>query len=145
MQSHTPKVIGLKLKRKSKLLNVSFDSDPDLACDPHLEKNSAAQSSYDISCELLRVYSPSAEVQRHGSPVLVTHKKDVNINAIEAVGNYAVKLVFDDGHDTGIYSWEVLYRLAIHQQSLWQDYLARLKAEHGSREGMIPMTIKYSE
>jgi DUF971 family protein len=143
MQSHTPKVIGLKLKRKSKLLNVSFDSDP--GSDPHLQKNSEAQSSYDISCELLRVYSPSAEVQRHGSPVLVTHKKDVNINAIEAVGNYAVKLVFDDGHDTGIYSWEMLYRLATHQETLWQAYLARLKAEHGSREGMIPMTIKYSE
>ncbi|MBB1269309.1 gamma-butyrobetaine hydroxylase-like domain-containing protein [Shewanella sp. SR44-3] len=125
MNTHIPKVVGLKLKRQSRLLQVNFDDN----------------QSLDISCELLRVYSPSAEVQQHGSPVLVTHKKNVNIKAIEAVGNYAVKLVFDDGHDTGIYSWEVLYRLGSQQTQLWQDYLARLKAEHGSREGLIPITL----
>jgi DUF971 family protein len=122
-----PKVVGLKLKRQSRLLQVNFDDN----------------QSFDISCELLRVYSPSAEVQQHGSPVLVTHKKNVNISAIEAVGNYAVKLQFDDGHDTGIYSWEVLYRLGSQQTQLWQDYLARLKAEHGSREAIIPMAVQY--
>jgi DUF971 family protein len=127
VNTHIPKVVGLKLKRQSRLLQVSFDDN----------------QSFDISCELLRVYSPSAEVQQHGSPVLVTHKKNVNIKAIEAVGNYAVKLVFDDGHDTGIYSWEVLYRLGSQQTQLWQDYLARLKAEHGSREGLIPMAVQY--
>ena len=125
MNTHIPKVVGLKLKRQSRLLQVNFDDN----------------QSFDISCELLRVYSPSAEVQQHGRPVLVTHKKNVNIKAIEAVGNYAVKLVFDDGHDTGIYSWEVLYRLGSQQTQLWQDYLARLKAEHGSREGLIPITL----
>ncbi|WP_445947164.1 gamma-butyrobetaine hydroxylase-like domain-containing protein [Shewanella sp.] len=125
MNTHIPKVVGLKLKRQSRVLQVNFDDN----------------QSLDISCELLRVYSPSAEVQQHGSPVLVTHKKNVNIKAIEAVGNYAVKLVFDDGHDTGIYSWEVLYRLGSQQTQLWQDYLARLKAEHGSREGLIPITL----
>jgi DUF971 family protein len=125
VNTHIPKVVGLKLKRQSRLLQVNFDDN----------------QSFDISCELLRVYSPSAEVQQHGSPVLVTHKKNVNIKAIEAVGNYAVKLLFDDGHDTGIYSWEVLYRLGSQQTQLWQDYLARLKAEHGSREGLIPITL----
>jgi DUF971 family protein len=125
VNTHIPKVVGLKLKRQSRLLQVNFDDN----------------QSFDISCELLRVYSPSAEVQQHGRPVLVTHKKNVNIKAIEAVGNYAVKLVFDDGHDTGIYSWEVLYRLGSQQIQLWQDYLARLKAEHGSREGLIPITL----
>jgi DUF971 family protein len=125
VNTHIPKVVGLKLKRQSRLLQVNFDDN----------------QSFDISCELLRVYSPSAEVQQHGRPVLVTHKKNVNIKAIEAVGNYAVKLVFDDGHDTGIYSWELLYRLGSQQTQLWQDYLARLKAEHGSREGLIPITL----
>lgn len=127
MNTQIPKVVGLKLKRQSRLLQVNFDDN----------------QSFDISCELLRVYSPSAEVQQHGRPVLVTHKKNVNIKAIEAVGNYAVKLVFDDGHDTGIYSWEVLYRLGSQQTQLWQDYLARLKAKHGSREGLIPMAVQY--
>ena len=91
----------------------------------------------------LRVHSPSAEVQGHGTPILVTHKKQVNVDRIDPVGHYGVKLVFDDGHDTGIYSWEVLHHLLTHQEPLWQAYLARLQEEKGSRESIIPMVVKY--
>ncbi|QSX30448.1 DUF971 domain-containing protein [Shewanella cyperi] len=124
---NSPTVTSLKLKRKSRLLEIGFDDG----------------SSFELSCEFLRVHSPSAEVHGHGQPVLVTHKKDVNISAIEPVGNYAVKLVFDDGHNTGLYSWQVLHHLASNQQQLWQDYLDRLKAEKGSREPLIAMKISY--
>lgn len=109
----------------------------------HLHKHSAElelgysdDESYRLSCEYLRVYSPSAEVRGHGTgqEVLQTGKKYVNIDAIEATGNYAIQITFNDGHDTGIYSWDYLYDLCANQQSKWQDYLARLKAEEGSRE-----------
>ena len=80
-----------------------------------------------MSCEYLRVYSPSAEVRGHGQAVLQTGKKDVNIIGIDPIGNYAVKLVFDDGHNSGIYSWETLYDLGVQQQHLWQQYLAKLE------------------
>ncbi len=125
-QTH-PNVTGLKLKRKSHLLEVSFDDG----------------STHTISCELLRVYSPSAEVHGHGNPVLVTHKKNVNIDAITPVGNYAVKIVFDDGHDTGLFSWKVLHDLATNQVELWQNYLARIRAAKASREPLIDMAVKY--
>lgn len=127
MSVESPKVTGLKLKRKSRLLEVSFDDG----------------NTYALSCELLRVYSPSAEVHGHGNPVLVTHKKNVNIDAITPVGNYAVKLIFDDGHDTGLFSWKVLYDLATNQVELWENYLARLRAAKASREPMIEMAVKY--
>ncbi|MBV7316835.1 gamma-butyrobetaine hydroxylase-like domain-containing protein [Shewanella sp. NIFS-20-20] len=125
----TPQVTSLKLKRKSRLLEVGF----------------ADGSLHQMTCEFLRVHSPSAEVHGHGNPVLVTHKKNVNITAIEPVGNYAVKLVFDDGHDTGLFSWQVLFDLASHQTELWPQYLARLRAAKGSREPLISMNIKYSD
>ncbi len=128
MTQSTPTVSGIKLKRQSKLLEVTFDNG----------------QTYNISCEMLRVFSPSAEVQRHGNPILVTHKKAVNIKALEPVGHYAVKITFDDGHDTGLYSWQVLYNLCSNQTELWQQYLARLRAEKGSREPLIDMNIKYS-
>jgi len=128
MSEATPNVIGIKLKRKSKLLEVSFDNG----------------EMFNITCEMLRVHSPSAEVQQHGNPILVTHKKEVNITAIEPVGNYAVKIVFDDGHDTGLFSWKILYELGSHQVEIWERYLARLRAEKGSREALIAMNIKYS-
>ncbi|MEZ9197348.1 gamma-butyrobetaine hydroxylase-like domain-containing protein [Shewanella sp. 10N.286.54.B9] len=126
-QDSTPNVESLKLKRKSRQLEMQFDNG----------------ESYQLSCEMLRVYSPSAEVHGHGNPVLVTHKKNVNISAIEPVGNYAVKIVFDDGHDTGLFSWKVLYDLATHQVDLWEKYLARLRAEKASREPLIDMAVKY--
>jgi len=126
-QSNTPSVNALKLKRKSRQLEIQFDNG----------------ERFQLSCEILRVYSPSAEVQGHGNPVLVTHKKNVNITAIEPVGNYAVKIIFDDGHDTGLFSWKVLHDLATHQANLWEEYLARLRAEKASREPLINMAVKY--
>jgi DUF971 family protein len=83
-----------------------------------------------LSCEFLRVYSPSAEVRGHGrgQEVLQTGKEDVNIDDIEPVGNYAIRLIFSDGHDTGLYSWDYLYELVRDQSSLWQAYLDKLAA-----------------
>jgi len=85
---------------------------------------------FNLSCEYLRVYSPSADVAGHGpgQEVLQVGKEDVNISAVEPVGNYAVKLIFDDGHSTGIYTWDYLYDLAIHYEHKWQNYLQRLAA-----------------
>jgi DUF971 family protein len=82
-----------------------------------------------LSCEFLRVYSPSAEVRGHGigQEVLQTAKEDVNIVGIEPIGNYAVKLIFSDGHDTGLYSWEYLHDLACNYESLWLEYIAKLE------------------
>ncbi|MBF2759684.1 MAG: DUF971 domain-containing protein [Ectothiorhodospiraceae bacterium AqS1] len=85
---------------------------------------------YSLSAEYLRVHSPSAEVRGHGpgQEVLQVGKEGVAIQSIEPVGNYAVRLCFDDGHDTGLYSWEELHRLGAGQAALWQDYLDRLAA-----------------
>lgn len=90
----------------------------------------------DLSCEFLRVYSPSAEVRGHGigQETLQTGKEEVNIVAIEPVGNYAVRLIFSDGHDTGLYSWDYLYDLLKNQASLWQAYLDKLSAAGISRK-----------
>jgi len=106
----------IKLHQTSRILEVAF------------EDGSRSQ----LPCEYLRVFSPSAEVRGHGpgTGTLVTGKEQVNITAIEPVGHYAVKLVFDDGHATGLYSWDVLYDLSVNQESHWQDYLRRL-AETG--------------
>ncbi|MES2885307.1 MAG: DUF971 domain-containing protein [Pseudomonadota bacterium] len=101
-----------------------------------LEVRYANGSHFSLPCEYLRVFSPSAEVRGHGleEPVLVPGKREVNIREIKPVGRYAVRLVFDDGHDTGLYSWEVFWLLGQEQDNNWTRYLARL-AEHGmSRE-----------
>lgn len=105
--------IDIKLHQKSKILEISFDSD----------------ETFKLSCEYLRVYSPSAEVVGHGlgQEVLQLNKQDVNIDAITPVGNYAIKLHFTDGHDSGIYSWQHLYDLGVNQHNYWQDYLQRVK------------------
>lgn len=89
-----------------------------------------------LSCEFLRVNSPSAEVRGHGSDqqVLQVGKRQVQIVAIEPVGSYAVRLVFSDGHDTGLYSWEYLYHLGKDQDRLWREYLDRLAQAGASRE-----------
>ncbi|MCW3480495.1 DUF971 domain-containing protein [Neisseriaceae bacterium JH1-16] len=91
---------------------------------------------FSLPCEYLRVYSPSAEVRGHGpgQEVLQVGKKNVAITAVEPVGHYALKLVFDDGHDSGLYSWDYLYELGRNQQTYWQDYLNRLAAAGASRE-----------
>ena len=85
--------------------------------------------NFELSAEYLRVYSPSAEVQGHGpgQEVLQIGKQDVSINKIEPVGHYAVQLFFDDNHDTGIYSWDTLYQLGKEHDTLWANYLRRLK------------------
>ncbi|HEC73745.1 MAG TPA: DUF971 domain-containing protein [Methylophaga aminisulfidivorans] len=85
--------------------------------------------NYRLSAEYLRVHSPSAEVRGHGvgQEVLQTGKENVGIKAIEPVGHYAIKLIFDDGHDSGLFTWEYLYKLATQQEFIWQSYLNRLK------------------
>jgi DUF971 family protein len=90
---------------------------------------------FDLSFELLRVYSPSAEVRGHGpgQEVLQTGKRDVGVRALEPIGHYAIKPLFTDGHDTGIYSWDYLYFLGVNKERLWQEYLERLEAAEASR------------
>ena len=89
-----------------------------------------------LPCEYLRVESPSAEVQGHGpgQKVLVPGKRKVNISAIEPIGNYAVMLRFDDGHDSGLYSWTYLYELGVEQEARWTAYLTELTARGQSRD-----------
>ncbi|MEZ5592264.1 MAG: DUF971 domain-containing protein [Gammaproteobacteria bacterium] len=112
----------LKLHQVSRMLEISFDDG----------------QSFNLPCEYLRVFSPSAEVRGHGpgQEVLQTGKENVNIKAIEPVGNYAVKLVFDDGHDSGIYSWQYLYELGLEHEQNWQDYLARLEQAGQKRQSV---------
>ncbi len=112
-----PQPTEIKLHQRSKVLEVAFDDG----------------SRFELPCEYLRVYSPSAEVRGHvpGQEVLQVDKEGVNIVAIEPVGNYAVKLYFDDGHNSGIYSWDLLHKLGRERDALWADYLERLrKAGH---------------
>tara|TARA_R110002110_G_scaffold205066_7_gene417215 strand:- start:363643 stop:364035 length:393 start_codon:yes stop_codon:yes gene_type:complete len=101
-----------------------------------LELEYADGQSYRLSCEYLRVYSPSAEVGGHGpgQEVLQTGKMNVGIKAIKPVGNYAIQLVFDDGHDTGLFSWDYLYQLCTQYPSRWQDYLDRLEKAGATRD-----------
>ena len=101
-----------------------------------LELNYSGGDSYRLSCEYLRVYSPSAEVRGHGpgQETLQTGKLKVAISEIKPIGNYALQLVFDDGHDTGIYAWDYLYHLCIERETLWQDYLDRLDQAGANRD-----------
>lgn len=94
-----------------------------------------------LSAELLRVFSPSAEVRGHSEQerVLQTGKKHVGIKEMEAVGNYAIRIVFDDGHDTGIYSWDFLKELYDRRDEYWRDYLTELKQANASRLPAIPI------
>jgi DUF971 family protein len=101
-----------------------------------LEIKYADGGIYTLPAEFLRVYSPSAEVRGHGQgqEVLQTGKRHVKISRIEPIGNYAVRLHFDDDHNTGIYSWEYLRELSLNQSSLWDQYLQRLQAAGEKRE-----------
>lgn len=101
-----------------------------------LELGFADGQAFRLPFELLRVYSPSAEVRGHGpgQEVLQVGKREVGIEAIEPVGHYAIQPRFSDGHDTGIYSWDYLHWLGSQQTMLWQDYLARLQAAGASRD-----------
>ncbi|MCG8412748.1 MAG: DUF971 domain-containing protein [Pseudomonadales bacterium] len=99
-------------------------------------------TSHTLTAEFLRVHSPSAEVRGHGKgqEVLQTGKRDVKITSLETVGNYAIKPSFDDGHNTGIYSWDYLLELATNQKSLWQEYLVKLQAAGATRDPLPPDT-----
>ncbi len=99
-------------------------------------------TSFELSAEYLRVYSPSAEVRGHGKgqEILQTGKKYVRITALVPTGNYAVRLLFDDRHDSGIYSWDYLWELGEHQHRYWSEYLDRLRAAGASREPLPPGT-----
>ena len=93
--------------------------------------------SHRLSYELLRVLSPSAEVRGHGQPILQTGKKFVTIRNIEPIGNYAIKITFDDGHDSGLYSWDYLYGLSQNKEKMWNDYLQQLEAAGAKREPAV--------
>lgn len=110
----TPQPTGITVHNKSRLLEVSYDDG----------------ASFSIPFELLRVYSPSAEVRGHGEgqEVLQVGKREVGIAGIEPVGNYAIQPTFSDGHNTGLFTWDYLYKLGSEQEALWADYLARLHA-----------------
>jgi len=110
----------IKLHQQSRTLEITFGDG----------------ESYQLSHEYLRVYSPSADVSGHGpgQEVLQTGKKDVVISSLVPVGSYAVQINFDDGHDTGLYTWEYLYKLGENHAALWQDYLDKLAAAGASRE-----------
>jgi DUF971 family protein len=112
--------VELRLKRAEKILEVVFDDG----------------KRFRLPAEYLRVESPSAEVQGHGpgQRTIVHGRAHVGIIALEPVGNYAVRITFDDLHDTGIYSWDYLYELGLHQEQRWRDYLAALAANGLSRE-----------
>ena len=108
---------NIHLRKSAKVLEIQF-----------------ADTWYSLECELLRVLSPSAEVRGHGKPVLQTGKKNVNITGVEPVGNYAVKLVFDDGHDSGIYDWNYLYSLCTQKEEYWDAYLKEMHVAGASRD-----------
>ncbi len=115
-----PQPVEIRLHQASRVLELAY----------------ADGKSFRLPCEFLRVYSPSAEVRGHGpgQEVLQIGKKDVNISKIEPVGNYAVQLTFSDGHDTGIYSWDLLYDYGSHMDEMWQQYLKRMEEAGASRE-----------
>ncbi|CDF81845.1 gamma-butyrobetaine hydroxylase-like domain-containing protein [Pseudomonas sp. QL9] len=92
------------------------------------------EESYDLPAEFLRVHSPSAEVQGHGNPILQYGKLNVALVGLEPAGQYALKLTFDDGHDSGLYSWDYLYQLCTRKEQLWNEYLEELQKAGKSRD-----------
>ena len=120
LEPGTPMPTQVTVHKQSRILELAF----------------ADGTSFRLPFELLRVYSPSAEVRGHGpgQEVLQVGKREVGIDAIEPVGHYGVQPRFTDGHDTGIFGWEYLHWLGTHRTRLWKDYLDRLKAAHASRD-----------
>ena len=120
MDRTSPRPTEIQLHQVSRVLELTFDDG----------------RRFRLPCEYLRVFSPSAEVRGHGpgQEVLQVGKRDVGVSAVEPVGVYAVKLVFTDGHDTGIFSWDYLYELGVNQEKRWADYLEKLKTAGASRE-----------
>ena len=116
-----PQPVEIKLRTESRILEVAFDDG----------------SHYELAFEYLRVFSPSAEVKGHGGGegTLQTGKQSVRITAVEPIGNYAVRLVFDDGHNTGLYSWDLLHGLGRDAAANWARYLERCAAAGAPRGG----------
>jgi len=108
----------IKLHKASKTLSLKY----------------ASGEEYHLPAEFLRVHSPSAEVQGHGKPILQFGKIGVGLTKVEPAGQYALKLTFDDGHDSGLFTWDYLYQLGVRQEDLWNDYLAELKAAGKTRD-----------
>ncbi len=126
----TPYPTEIKLHQKSRVLDITFSDG----------------KTFQFPCEFLRVYSPSAEVRGHGpgQEVLQTGKKMINISKIEPVGHYAIQLNFTDGHNTGIYSWDLLYDYGLNQDKMWQRYLQRMEEAGVSREQETASQVTHS-
>jgi DUF971 family protein len=124
LQAGSPTPQAITVHAQSRVLEVGFSDG----------------AAFRIPFELMRVYSPSAEVLGHGpgQDVLQTAKRLVELDALEPVGNYAVKPVFSDGHDTGIFSWDYLYFLGSQQDQLWEDYTRRLQEAKVDRDAPMP-------
>ncbi len=120
LNKSVPQPTEIKLHQKSRFLEIAFSDG----------------KTFQLPCEFLRVYSPSAEVRGHGpgQEVLQVGKKNVEIQKIEPVGSYAIQLTFSDSHDTGIYSWDLLYDYGMRQDEMWQHYLKRMQDAGASRE-----------
>src|SRR5690348_2133246 len=120
LSKNVPQPTEITLHQASRALEVAF----------------ADGKTFRLPCEFLRVYSPSAEVRGHGpgQEVLQAGKKEVAILKVEPVGSYAIQLTFSDGHDTGIYSWDLLYDYGLRQEEMWQHYLKRMAEAGASRE-----------
>ena len=129
MAENTPQPTDIKLHQKSRVLEITFDDG----------------KTFELTCEFLRVYSPSAEVRGHGpgQEVLQIGKKEVEISTIEPVGRYAILPTFSDGHSTGIYSFSLLYDYGVNQQQMWLHYLKRMEEAGASREpGPAPFATR---
>jgi DUF971 family protein len=124
LEKHTPAPQDITVHGASRVLEVSF----------------ADGATFRIPFELMRVYSPSAEVQGHGpgQEVLQTGKRLVELEGLEPIGNYAIKPTFSDGHDSGLFTWEYLYFLGSEQDQLWADYERRLQAAGTDRDAAMP-------
>jgi len=124
LQPGSPTPTALTVHTQSRVLEVAFSDG----------------AEFRIPFELMRIYSPSAEVQGHGpgQEILQTGKREVNVVELEPIGNYAVKPVFSDGHESGIFSWDYLYKLGADQALLWDEYQQRLQAAGVDRDAPMP-------
>jgi DUF971 family protein len=120
MTENTLHPLTISLHKQSRVLEIVYNDG----------------ENFKLPCEYLRVFSPSADVKGHGpgQEVLQLGKEDVNIKEVEPVGNYAVRLIFDDGHETGLYTWSYLYELGLNQKSNWMDYLHTLNKSGHKRK-----------
>src|SRR5689334_8890213 len=131
----SPADTGPSYKRKIGPMTTQLPTDIKLhKASKTLTLKYASGEEYHLPAEFLRVHSPSAEVQGHGKPILQFGKIGVGLSKVEPAGQYALKLTFDDGHDSGLFTWEYLYQLAVRQEDLWDDYLAELKAAGKTRD-----------